>query len=138
MINWSISFMIIGFCLILTGCQTPAERLKTSIDALQFQTIGGSDLGIPFAASTKNTRYIVSKGQKAVPLLVVVLKENEKPMLVGYAAYCLRIIGSSAGKEEAINSIGMLKVKNKVGLNMQEQFALHELVQYVNSIEETR
>ena len=132
--------MIIGFCFDFTGVlKHLAERLKTSIDALQFQTIGGSDLGIPFAASTKNTRYIVSKGQKAVPFLVVALKENEKPMLVGYAAYCLRIIGSSTGKkEEAINSIGMLKVKNRVGLNMQEQFALHELVQYVNSVEETR
>jgi hypothetical protein len=91
---------------------------------------------VPFAASTKNTRYIVSRGTNAVPLLVAALKDNQKPMLVGNSAFCLWCIKSVAGKEEASMDIINLEGKGIMTLSIQEKFALHELLEYRSFVED--
>jgi hypothetical protein len=63
--------------------------LKAKVEALENQPLGPSSLGSAVARESDNVSEIIAEGEKAVPFLVEALNERKKPVLVGYAAYCL-------------------------------------------------
>jgi len=107
--------------------------LRERVNALQFETLGPVDLGNASAAPTDNTEYVIAHGQEAVPLLVEALKDTRKPKLVGYAAYCLRRIGSNQGQKAAATSYDQLTQKGDQ-ISLEERFARSELKNYLEQV----
>jgi hypothetical protein len=107
--------------------------LKERTNALQHETLGPIDLGNAVAAPTENTEYIIAQKDRAVPLLIEALKEDGKPVQVGYAAYCLRRIGSDKGKEVAAAAHEKLSKRGEE-IRIEERFARTELKNYLESI----
>jgi hypothetical protein len=113
------------------------DVLKEKIKALQHESLGPIDLGNATAARTENTEYIIDQKDRAVPLLIEALKNNEKPVQVGYAAYCLRRIGSDKGKDVAAAAYGKL-AKRGEEIRIEERFARTELKNYLDFLNENR
>ena len=116
--------------------QGPA-MLRERVNALQFETLGPVDLGNASAAPTDNTEYVIAHGQEAVPPLVEALKDTRKPKLVGYAAYCLRRIGSNQGQKAAATSYDQLTKKGDQ-ISLEERFARSELKNYLEQVGQTK
>lgn len=107
------------------------NKLRRSINALQNDPLGPSSLGGAEAIPTENTKYIIAQKEDAVPMLVEALKESEKPVLVGYAAYCLRQIKSEKGHDIAVKQKSNLS-QNPENLTPEERFAFVELTRYLD------
>ena len=113
------------------------DVLKEKINSLQYEPLGTINLGNACAVRTENTEYIIEQKDRAVPLLIEALKNNEKPVQVAYAAYCLRRIGSDKGKEVAAVAYERL-AKRGEELRIEERFARSELKDYLDSLNENR
>jgi hypothetical protein len=107
--------------------------LKAKVQALENQPLGPGHLGINEAFESPNVTEIIAEGETAVPFLVEALKQDKKPVLVGYAAYCLRKIKTDKGKEPAVQSYKRF-YKKRGRLTGDETFALHELTRYLIEI----
>ncbi len=107
--------------------------LKARIEALQNQPLGPSSLGVASAFESPNVTEIIAEGENAVPFLVEALKQEKKPILVGYAAYCLRKIKTDKGKEPAVHLYRKLHQKRQ-RLTGEEPFAFNELTLYLIAI----
>lgn len=137
------------FCTLHVGFFLSCERtervtsdekaavLKERVNALQFEALGPIDLGNAVAMPTDNTEYIIAQGKEAVLLLVHALEETEKPVLVGYAAYCLGRIGSDQGQRVAAISYDRLTKKGDQ-VSLQESFARSELKSYLDQVGKQR
>jgi len=114
---------------------TPPSQssLKDKVEALENQPLGPSSLGCAAARESANVSEIIAAGEQAVPFLVQALSEQKKPVLVGYAAYCLRKIKSDKGKEAAVRSYKTL-YKKRSRLTDDEPFAFNELTLYLEEI----
>ena len=129
-------------CIVQAGggsaCQHSPSRvdvqegglLREHVAALEHEPLGPIDLGNAIAVPTDNTEYIIARKEQAVPLLVEALKEEKKPVLVGYAAYCLRRIGSEQGKNQATQLYRKLSDKGEK-VTLEERFARSELKSYL-------
>jgi hypothetical protein len=82
---------------------------------------------------TDTTEYIISRKEQAIPLLVEALKQKDKPVLVGYAAYCLRCLASDQGIEAATSTKSQLSQRRQ-DLTYEQRFALGELAEYLESL----
>jgi hypothetical protein len=127
-------------CLVqIGGCRTSPpsagvqkdNALKERIDALQNEPLGPIDSGNAIAYPTENTEYIIAHKDEAVPLLVEALREDKKPVLIGFAAYCLRRIGSNQGKDRAATLYKPLADRGDQ-LSLKERFARSELKKYLD------
>ena len=112
--------------------QRQAE-LKRRVAALANEPLGPSSLGFARAMPTENTEYIVEQKGEAVPLLVEALKEQRKPVLIGYAASCLRLIGSAQGKEVASRTLYVIRNKGE-RMSIEDRFAVEELTRYLEHL----
>jgi hypothetical protein len=110
-----------------------SNMLRERVKSLQNEPLGPIDLGNAVAAPTANTEYIINQKQEAVPFLVQALNEEKKPVLVGYAAYCLRRIGSNQGREAATRAYDKLAGKGE-NLSIEERFARSELKNYLEQV----
>jgi hypothetical protein len=86
---------------------------------------------------TDNTEYIISRKEEAIPLLVDALKQKDKPVLVGYAAYCLRRLASDQGSQPAASAKSELSRRGQ-DLTYEQRFALGELTEYLESLDTKR
>ena len=107
--------------------------LKAKVDALENQPLGPTHLGINHPLELQNVSEIIAAGDNAVPFLVEALKQEKKPVLVGYAVYCLRRIKTDKGKEPAVNLYKKL-YKRRERLVGDEPFAFNQLIQYLVEI----
>ncbi len=107
--------------------------LKAKVEALENQPLSPSHLGIIEAFESPNVNEIIAEGESSVPFLVEALKQDKKPVLVGYAAYCLQKIKTDKGKEPAVQSYKRF-YKKRGRLTGDEIFALHELTRYLIEI----
>jgi hypothetical protein len=82
---------------------------------------------------TDNTEYVISRKKEAIPLLIEALNQKDKPVLVGYAAYCLRRLASDQGSEAAARAKSELSKRNQ-DLTYEQRFALGELAEYLESL----
>lgn len=129
-----------GFFMSCNRTQPVAEvqgqnTLKERVNALQDEPLGPIDMGNANAVPTDNTEYIIERKEQAVPLLIEALKANGKPVLVGYAAYCLRRIGSNKGKEIAGGLYNKLASRGDA-IRIEERFARNELKEYLDMLNE--
>ena len=108
----------------------PEDTLKERVSSLEHERLGPSSLGTAVAMPTDNTEYIISQKERAIPLLVEALKQKDKPVLVGYAAYCLRRLASDQGEEAAASVYSELSKKGP-DITYEERFALGELAEYL-------
>jgi hypothetical protein len=104
--------------------------LKAKVEALENQPPGPGHLGVTSALELPNVTEIIAEGQNAVPFLVEALKQENKPVLIGYAAYCLRRIKTDKGKEPALH-LYKKYFKKRGRLTGEEPFALNELTHYL-------
>jgi len=111
----------------------PEDTLKQRVSALEHERLGPSSLGAAVAMPTDNTEYIISRKEEAIPLLVEALKQKDKPILVGYAAYCLRRLASDQGSEAAGSTKSELSKRDK-DLTYEQRFAFGELTEYLESL----
>lgn len=111
------------------------NTLKERVNALQYEPLGPIDMGNASAVPTDNTEYIIERKEQAVPLLIEALKENGKPVLVGYVAYCLRRIGSNKGKDIAAGLYNKLASRGEA-IRLEERFARSELKKYLDFLNE--
>jgi hypothetical protein len=79
--------------------------LKAKVEALENQPLGLSNLGISGPFESPNVTEIIAEGDNAVPFLVEALQQKNKPVLLGYAAYCLRRIKLTKGRSLRSNCI---------------------------------
>lgn len=107
--------------------------LKAKVEALQNQMLGPGHLGINEAFESPNVTEIIAEGENAVPFLIEGLKQEKKPVLVGYAAYCLRKIKTDKAREPAVQLYKRF-YKKRGRLTGDESFALHELTLYLIEI----
>jgi hypothetical protein len=107
--------------------------LRERVYQLEKETLGPGDLGNAIAIPTDNTEFIIEQKEAAVPVLVEALKEETKPVLMGYAAYCLRRIGSNRGKDAAARQYQKLLVRGS-DLTLEELFARSELKNYLEQL----
>lgn len=114
-----------------------SNMLRERVKSLENEPLGPIDLGNAVAAPTANTEYIVNQKQEAVPFLVQALNEEKKPVLVGYAAYCLRRIGSKQGREVATRVYEKLAGKGE-DLSIEERFARSELKNYLEQVRDEK
>lgn len=114
--------------------QTQNKTLEERVNALQYEPLGPIDLGNAIAAPSENTEYIIAQKDQAVPLLIEALKDDKKPSQVGYAAYCLRRIGSDKGKEVAAAAYDKL-LKRGEQIRIEERFARTELKNYLDFLQ---
>ena len=84
----------------------------------------------------KTPKYIIEQKDRAVPLLIEALKNNEKPVQVACAAHCLRRIGSDKGEVAAAAYERLAKRGEE--LRIEERFARSELKDYLDSLNENR
>lgn len=137
------TIILLGLCCLfqIGACRTspPSPQaqknniLKERIEALQNEPLGPIDLGNAIAYPTENTEYIIAHKDEAVPLLVDALHEDKKPILIGFAAYCLRRIGSNEGKDAASTMYKALAQKGDQ-VSLEERFARNELKEYLHVI----
>ena len=107
--------------------------LKAKVEALENQPLGPASLGSASPFESANVTEIIAEGEKAVPFLVEALKQENKPVLVGYAAYCLRRIKTDKGKEPALRLYKKL-YKSRSRLRGEEPFAFNQLTLYLIDI----
>ena len=122
---------------LFASCQRRATDEKTMqerIEALNNESLGTMSLGKGQAHPTDNTEFIVAHQNEAVPLLVEALKDEKKPIKIGYAAYILRRIASDAGKQMAAETFAKISAKEST-ITVEEQFALGELRLYLDSVD---
>ena len=114
---------------------TPQDQasLKAKVEALENQPLGPSSLGSATPFESPNVTEIIAAGDKVVPFLVEALKQEKKPVLVGYAAYCLRGIKTDKGKEPAVNLYKKF-YKKRARLIGEESFAFNQLTHYLIEI----
>ena len=105
--------------------------MKSRIAALENESLGPIDSGNAIAHPTENTEYIIAHRDEAVPLLVEALREEHKPVLIAYAAYCLRRIGSNRGKDPAASLYKALAQRGDQ-VSLKERFARNELKEYLD------
>lgn len=106
------------------------DTLKARVSSLEHERLGPSSLGTAVAMPTDNTEYIISQKEQAIPVLVEALKQKNKPVLVGYGAYCLRRLASDQGEEAAASVYSELSNKGP-DPTYEERFALGELAEYL-------
>lgn len=111
----------------------PEDTLKQRVSALEHERLGPSSLGAAVAMPTDNTEYVISRKKEAIPLLIEALNQKDKPVLVGYAAYCLRRLASDQGSEAAARAKSELSKRNQ-DLTYEQRFALGELAEYLESL----
>ena len=112
----------------------PGENsLQARVKALENEPLGPGSLGYPSARESANVSEIIAAGEKAVPFLVEALNEEKKPVLVGYAAFCLRKMKTDKGKEPAVRLYKTF-YKRRARLADDEPFAFNELTLYLNDI----
>jgi hypothetical protein len=104
--------------------------LKAKVDALENQPLGPSSLGTATPFESPNVTEIIAEGENAVPFLIEALKQEKKPVLVGYAAYCLRKIKTDKGKEPATDLYRKF-YKKRARLIGDERFAFNQLTHYL-------
>ena len=109
------------------------NSLKAKVKALENEPLGAGSLGVSSPRESDNIREIIVAGEKAVPFLVEALNEEKKPVLVGYAAFCLRKIKSDKGKEPAVRLYKTF-YKKRSRLRDDEPFAFNELTSYLQDI----
>lgn len=139
----NIEIVSLFFCCIIQGaflmqCHTtkprsnvgPEDTLKQRVSALEHERLGPSSLGAAVAMPTDNTEYVISRKEEAIPLLVEALKQKDKPVLVGYAAYCLRRLASDQGSQAAAGAKADLSKRDQ-DLTYEQRFALGELTEYL-------
>jgi hypothetical protein len=107
--------------------------LKAKVEALENQQLGPSSLGSATPFETPNVTEIITAGEEAVPALVEAVKQENKPVLVAYAAYCLRRIKTDKGKDAALDSYRKY-YKKRTRLRGEEPFAFNQLALYLNEI----
>jgi len=107
------------------------NALKSRIAALENESLGPIDSGNAIAHPTENTEYIIAHRDEAVALLVEALREEHKPVLIAYAAYCLRRIGSNRGKDPAASLYKALAQRGDQ-VSLKERFARYELKEYLD------
>ncbi len=107
--------------------------LRERIYQLEKETLGPGDLGSAIAVPTDNTEFIIEQKEAAVPALIEALKEETKPVLLGYAAYCMRRIGSDRGRDVARQQYQKLLAKGS-DLTVEESFARNELKNYLEQL----
>ena len=114
---------------------TPQDEasLKAKVEALENQPLGPSSLGSATPLELPNVSHIIAEGDKAVPFLVEALDQENKPVLVGYAAYCLKQIRTDKGKDPAIRLYKQF-YKRRLRLTGEEPFAFNQLILYLNEI----
>jgi hypothetical protein len=126
---------------VLSSCQraptndTTQISLKERVEALNNETVGAIDLGRGYAYPTKNSEFIISHKDEAVPILVEALKDERKPIKVGHVAYILRRIDSDKGREAAAETSNKLSAKGSL-MSFEERFALGELRDYLDHVKE--
>ncbi len=111
--------------------------LKAKVEALENQPPGPGHLGVTSALELPNVTEIIAEGESSVPFLVEALKQDKKPVLVGYAAYCLRKIKTDKGKEPAVRLYRTFYKKFDKGrgrMTGDEIFAFNELTLYLIEI----
>lgn len=62
-----------------------------------------------------------------------ICSDNQAQVLIGYAAYCLRRIGSSKGKEQA-NTLYQKLAEKGERVSLEERFAKNELKEYLDRL----
>jgi hypothetical protein len=107
--------------------------LKAKVEALENQPLGPSSLGAATAFESPNVIEIIAEGENAVPFLIDALKQEKKPVLVGYAAYCLRQIKTDKGKDPAVH-LYQKYYKKRERLTDEEPFAFNQLTHYLIEI----
>ena len=107
--------------------------LKAKVEGLEKQPVGPSSLGSSTPFESPNVTEIIAEGDKAVPFLVEALNQENKPVLVGYAAYCLRRIKTDKGKDSAIRVYKRF-YKRRSRLTYEEPFAFDQLTLYLIEI----
>jgi len=107
--------------------------LKAKVEALENQPLGPSSLGTASAFESPNVTEIIAEGENAVPFLIEALKQEKKPVLVGYAAYCLRRIKTDKGKEPAVHLYKKF-YERRAHLTGEEPFAFNQLTLYLIEI----
>ena len=131
------AFILILITCLLVSCQerrTTQRSMQERIEALNDEGVGTINLGTGQAHPTDNTEFIVSHHEEAVPLLVEALKDEKKPIKVGYAAYILRRIRSDAGKQMAAETTAKISAKGS-SITVEERFALRELRDYLDALD---
>jgi hypothetical protein len=108
--------------------------MKERVFALEHEYLGPVDLGNASAVPTENTEYIIAHKDAATPFLVEALGQVDKPVLIGYAAYCLRRIGSNRGKDAATVTYKKFMAKGEK-VTIEERFARNELKAYLDYLE---
>ena len=129
---WLCCLFQLGAC----GTSPPSvvqkhNALKSRIAALENESLGPIDSGNAIAHPTENTEYIIAHRDEAVALLVEALREEHKPVLIAYAAYCLRRIGSNRGKDRAASLYKALAQRGDQ-VSLKERFARYELKEYLD------
>ena len=89
-----------------------------------------AQLATPIPVDTDDTRYIVSHGEVADPLLVEALRSTN-PRKVGWAAYCLRRLGSRPGRSAALAQRDRLRTVRTP--TPDQCFALGSLTVYIET-----
>ena len=116
---------------------SPAPRnqasLKSKVEALESQPLGPSSLGAATPFESPNVTEIIAEGEKAVPFLIEAVQQENKPVLIGYAAYCLRRIKTDKGKEPAL-SLYKKFYKRRGRLTGEQPFAFNQLTLYLIEI----
>jgi hypothetical protein len=129
--------MFVCATLSTTGCRSPEyaeDELASRIQRLGQEPLDElpTDLGTPVAGDTKDTKYIVSRGDEAIPLLVAALSSTNV-RTIGWAAYCLQKLGACSGKSAAEAARGRL-----LGISAPRQdefFAIGLVNVYIHSCE---
>lgn len=127
---FSLTTCLFGSC---QGRARDQRTLQERIEALNDESLGTMSLGKGQAHPTDNTEFIIWHQNEAVPLLVEALKDEKKPVKVGYAAYILRRIDSDKGKEAAAETFNKLSPKGS-GMSVEERFAFGELKEYLDQV----
>ena len=133
----SCALIAVLITCVLVSCparQTAQRTMQKRIEALNDEGVGTINLGTGQAHPTDNTEFIISHEQEAIPLLVDALRDEKKPVKVGYAAYILRRISSDAGKQMATETSGKLSTKGSA-TTVEERFALRELRDYLDALD---
>ena len=117
----------------MSPAQQDQPSLKAKVEALENQPLGPSSLGSATPFESANVTEIIAEGEKAVPFLVEAFKQENKPIMVGYAAYCLRRIKTDKGKEPAIRLYKKF-YKTQSRLTGEEPFAFDQLTLYLIEI----
>ena len=129
--------VLLVFLAAVDGCETSEKGppVRELVQKLAEAPLGFSSAGAVYPARSETTDRLVRLGDKAVPALVEALK-SESPVQVGYAAYCLREIGTARGVLEAESSL--TRLRGSSAQTPETRFAIRCLEGFLSRAKENR